>query len=130
MPRGYDPDVTLDQLRSHLDERGYEDVEIAVSGKHPSCDTDRDSDLVESVRDTIEGYGRELVLWPFSSGGVPWAAFGNRLGIPVLYGVGLGYGANSSGANEFLVLDGNDDVAGLVGCELSHAEMLMAYADQ
>jgi hypothetical protein len=129
MPRGYDPDITLDQIRSHLDDNGFGDVEVDVSGKHPSCDTDRDADLVHAVTDVIETHGSELVLWPFSSGGVPWAAFGDRFDLPVLYGVGLGYGENSSGANEFLVLEGTEDVAGLVGCERSHAEMLLAYAD-
>jgi len=130
MPRGYDPDVTVRQMREHLDSHGFEDVEMDVSGKHVWCDTDRDSDLVAAVEDVLGRHGTDLTLWPYSAGGVPWAAFGNRFDIPLLYGVGLGYGENSEGANEFLVIDGNDTVGGLADCEQSHAEMLLAYAEE
>jgi acetylornithine deacetylase/succinyl-diaminopimelate desuccinylase-like protein len=129
MPRGYDPAVVRQQLRDHLDDNGFTDVELDVSGQHTWCKTDPDSDLVNAVRDVVERHGSELTLWPFSAGGVPWAAFGTRFEIPLLYGVGLGYGENSEGADEFFVVDGNDTVGGLADCELSHAEMLLAYAE-
>ena len=128
MPRGFDPDVALSQLRQHLDEQGFSDVEIHVSGKHTWCKTDPNSDLVTAVREVVEGHGVNLTLWPFSPGGVPWSVFGEQFDIPVLYAVGLGHGANSEGADEFFVVDGNDTVGGLIDCELSHAEMLQAYA--
>lgn len=128
MPRGYDPDVVHQQLRDHLDDHGFSDVEMDVSGKHTWCKTDPDSELVQAARTTISDHGCDLTLWPFSAGGVPWAVFGSRFDIPVLYGVGLGYGANASGSDEFFVVDGNDTVGGLVDCELSHAEMVLAYA--
>jgi acetylornithine deacetylase/succinyl-diaminopimelate desuccinylase-like protein len=130
MPRGYDPDVAHQQLRDQLDDHGFEDVELDISGKHTWCKTDPNAELVKAVRQTIEGHGVDLTLWPFSAGGVPWAVFGTRFDIPVLYGVGLGYGANAAGADEFLVVDGNETVGGLVDCELSHAEMLLAYANK
>jgi acetylornithine deacetylase/succinyl-diaminopimelate desuccinylase-like protein len=130
MPRGYDPAVVRRQLRDHLDAHGFEDVKLDVSGEHTWCKTDPDSDLVAAVEAVVEDHGKELTLWPFSAGGVPWAAFGTRFEIPLLYGVGLGYGENSEGADEFFVVDGNDTVGGLVECELSHAEMLLAYADR
>lgn len=128
MPRGYDPDVVHQQLRDHLDDHGFSDVEMDVSGKHTWCKTDPDSELVQAARTTISDHGCDLTLWPFSAGGVPWAVFGSTFDIPVLYGVGLGYGANASGSDEFFVVDGNDTVGGLVDCELSHAEMVLAYA--
>jgi acetylornithine deacetylase/succinyl-diaminopimelate desuccinylase-like protein len=130
MPRGYDPAVVREQLRTHLDENGFTDVELDVSGQHTWCKTDPDSALVDAVEEVVDRHGSTLTLWPFSAGGVPWAVFGTRFEIPLLYGVGLGYGENSEGADEFLVVDGTDTVAGLVDCELSHAEMLMTYAEK
>jgi len=130
MPRGYDPAVVRRQLRTHLDEHGFEDVALDVSGEHTWCKTDPDSGLVRAVLDVLADHGVDLTLWPFSAGGVPWAVFGTRFDMPLLYGVGLGYGENASGTDEFLVVDGDDTVAGLVDCELSHAEMVLAYADQ
>lgn len=128
MPRGYDPDTVHQQLRDYLDDHGFGDVELDVSGKHTWCKTDPDAELVRAVRTVISDHGCNLTLWPFSAGGVPWAVFGSTFDIPVLYGVGLGYGANSEGSDEFFVVDGNDTVGGLVDCELSHAEMVLAYA--
>lgn len=130
MPRGFDPSVTLDQLRGHLDANGYEDVEIDVSGVHPWSKTDRDSDLVSAVETVLERREVDITIWPYSAGGVPWSVFGNRFDVPVLYDVGLGYGDNYEGPNEFFVLEGTDTVAGLIDCELSHAEMLLTYAEQ
>jgi acetylornithine deacetylase/succinyl-diaminopimelate desuccinylase-like protein len=130
MPRGYDPAVVREQLRAHLDDHGFTDVELDVSGQHTWCKTDPDSALVEAVREVVQRHGKELTLWPFSAGGVPWAVFGTKFDIPLLYGVGLGYGENSEGADEFFVVDGTDTVGGLVDCELSHAQMLLAYAEK
>ena len=130
MPRGYDPAITRKQLRDHLDEKGFEDVELDVSGQHTWCKTDPDSTLVEAVQEVLNRHDVELTLQPFSAGGVPWAVFGTRFNISLLYGVGLGYGENSTGADEFLVIEGNDTVAGLAECERSHAEMLLAYTER
>ncbi|OIB57547.1 M20/M25/M40 family metallo-hydrolase [Natrialba sp. SSL1] len=130
MPRGFDPDIAHRQLRDHLDNQGFEDVDIDVFGKHTWCKTDPDSDLVVAAREVFEDHGTNLTLWPFSAAGIPWAVFGTRFDIPVLYGIGLGYGTNSDGADEFIVVDGTDTVGGLVDCELSHAEILLAYADR
>lgn len=129
LPRGYDPDVVHEQLRTHLDDNGFEDVMVSVSGKHPWCKTDRTAALVKAVESVLERYGADLTCWPYSAGGVPWAAFGNRFDIPVLYGVGIGYGENAEGVDEFFVIDGNEQVGGLVDCECAHAEMLLEYAD-
>lgn len=130
MPRGYDPAVVRRQLRTHLNDHGFQDVQLDVSGEHTWCKTDPNSDLVGAVRRVIESHGADLTLWPFSAGGVPWAVFGTRFDVPLLYGVGLGYGENASGADEFFVVDGNDTVSGLIDCELSQAEMILAYADR
>ncbi len=128
LPRGYDPDIVLEQLRTHLVDNGFEDVTVSVSGKHPWCKTDRHATLVNAVESVLDRYDADLTCWPYSAGGVPWAAFGNRFDIPVLYGVGIGYGGNSEGANEFFAIDGNEQVGGLVDCECAHAEMLLEYA--
>jgi len=129
MPRGFDPDVTLTQIREHLDSNGFDDIVLDVSGKHPASTTDRESILVTSTQNVFNRHGVDFTLWPYSAGGVPWSAIGNMFNVPVLYGVGLGYGGNYEGADEFLVLEGNNTVSGLIGCELSHAELLLEYAN-
>jgi hypothetical protein len=50
------------------------------------------------------------------------------LGVPVLYGPGLGHGGGRSGPNEFFVIEGAGKVSGLVECEKSHVDILYSYA--
>lgn len=128
LPRGYDPDVTLQQLRDHLEAHGFDDVELDVAATHRWQRTDRDSALVTAVERVLNDHGAAVTYWPYSSGGVPWAAFGSRYDMPVLHGVGLGY-HGSDGRDEFVAIEGTDEVAGLVESEVGTVEMLAAYAD-
>jgi len=127
LPRGYDPDTTLRQIRNHLDAYGYEDVELDVRATHSSCQTDRDADIVKIVDDVLSYYGAGVTYWPYSSGGVPWAAFNSRYDMPVLHRVGVGH-QGTADPDEFLVIDGNETVAGLADCEISYFNMLQEFA--
>lgn len=129
LPRGYDPDVTLQQIRDHLDDEGFEDVELDVAATHRWSKTDRDADLVAAVEEVLGDHGADVTFWPYSSGGVPWAAFGSEFDMPVLHGVGLGY-QGGDGPHEFVSLDGVGEAAGLADAEVGVYEMLAAYAER
>ncbi len=128
MPRGYDPEVTLEQLHEHLERHGYEDIEIDVAAAHPWSKTSRDASIVRTVEDVLADHGADLEFVPYSCGGVPWSVFKQRFDIPVLHGVGLGY-QGSDGTHEFVRIDGDDHVAGLAEAELGFAEILLNFAD-
>lgn len=128
MPRGYDPAVVLAQLRSHLDDEGFEDIEIRTFGVHRWSRTERDSDLVVAVEDVLRSTDVRVTFAPYTGAGVPWAAFKSRYNIPVVHGIGLGY-QGTDGTHEFISIDGNETVSGLVDAELSFIEILAAYAD-
>jgi acetylornithine deacetylase/succinyl-diaminopimelate desuccinylase-like protein len=128
LPRGYDPDVTLQQIRDHFNENGFEDVELDVAATHRWSRTDRDADIVTSVEGVLAEAGADVTFWPYSSGGVPWAGLGSQYDIPVLHGIGLGY-QGADGPHEFISIDGNDQVASLADAEVAVYEMLAAYAD-
>jgi acetylornithine deacetylase/succinyl-diaminopimelate desuccinylase-like protein len=129
LPRGYDPDITLRQIRDHLDSHGYEDVELDVRATHPWCRTDRHADIVEVVEDVLGHYGADVTYWPYSSGGVPWAAFNSRYDMPVLHRVGVGH-QGTADPEEFLVIDGDETVAGLADCEMSYVKILQEFANR
>jgi len=76
----------------------------------------------------LSHYGADLTYWPYSSGGVPWAAFNSRYDMPVLHRVGVGH-QSTADPNEFLVIDGNETVAGLADCEISYLNMLQEFAN-
>jgi hypothetical protein len=48
--------------------------------------------------------------------------------MPVLHRVGVGY-QGTADPDEFLVIDGNETVAGLADCEISYFNMLQEFAN-
>ncbi len=74
------------------------------------------------VQATIEAYrklGYEPEIWPMTASSVPYYLF-NRgpLNLPFI-NAGLGHGGRAHSPDEYLVIEGNDKVAGLAGCEKS-----------
>ena len=117
----------VEKMRRHLDATGYPDVEIRVLAAADWSRTPLESDLVQAVKATYESYGLKPTIWPFKGGGGPWSLYRTALGLPLVNGVGLGAGARS-GADEFLVIDGNDKVGGIIESAKSHVDIVHAYA--
>lgn len=78
------PHDIFDKLRSHLDRRGFQDVEIELLGAVNPYRTKLDSPWVQLVAETAEEiYGRKPVMTPNMAGTGPMFDFGNTLGIPI-----------------------------------------------
>jgi len=85
------PERTLEQLRSHLQSRGFEDIRIDVISMVETAKTDPDADIVRAtIAAARELYGGEPMLKPTEEfAGLQGAWLGRRLGIPgVQTGVG------------------------------------------
>ena len=67
-------------------------------------------------------------MWPRNVGFFPAYLF-NRppLNLPFCV-AGLGHGGRAHSPDEYFVLDGNDQIAGLAGCEKSYAAILYRFA--
>jgi hypothetical protein len=117
-------------VRRHLDARGFADIELVPFGRWDGHQQAPDHPIVEAAVSTLRRYGREPVVWPIQPFGGPWAHVPRRLGVPALGSVGLGYSANGGGsANEYLVLESDGRVAGLVEAETFFADLLLTFAD-
>jgi acetylornithine deacetylase/succinyl-diaminopimelate desuccinylase-like protein len=127
VPRGFSVQKVVSQVRDHLDSQGYSDIELKVMAANDASHTGVETDLVRAIRKAFDDMEVPLVMAPYSGGGGPWSLFSTDLGLPIIRSVGVGGGGNSGAANEYLVIDGNDKVGGLVECELSHVHMLKAY---
>jgi acetylornithine deacetylase/succinyl-diaminopimelate desuccinylase-like protein len=78
------PDQVVEQLRKHLDSRGFGDVRIERLGGEPPARTDPDDPFVRLVCETAEPvYGRPMQLVPMIGGSGPNHAFVHELGLPV-----------------------------------------------
>jgi len=129
LPRGASTKKALSAIRQELTGRGFEDIEVDVIAAYEAYQTDRTSKLVSSIYQVFERREVPVITWPYTGGGGPWSLYATEFGIPVVRDVGLGFGGNVGGPDEYLVIDGGREGSGLIDCELSHIEMLMGYAE-
>jgi len=99
-------------LREHLDKAGYSDIQIRDMGTHDWALASLEDAIVDAARATYERYGYSVTVWPMRGSGAPLGVFCSELGVPALGGVGIG-ATGSDGSDEFMVLHGNDKVAGV-----------------
>ncbi|MFO8037035.1 MAG: M20/M25/M40 family metallo-hydrolase [Anaerolineales bacterium] len=100
------PPQVLEQLRTHLDEKGFEDVEIEFLGGGPPARTDPDHPFVDLVVEASKGiYHSPMELVPMVGGSGPNYAFVHTLDLPVVT-AGLSYpGTNAHAPNENVRID-------------------------
>ena len=125
VPRGVSAHRLLEQMRAHLDRRGYTDIEINATGVFDPFVSDPDSHLYGALIDSVEETGAEVVTAPATAGAGPWSLFPNELGVPMARGVGIGGGA--AGVNEYLVIDGAGPVGGLIEMETAFVQFLRRF---
>lgn len=86
------PEIIIDLVRKHLDARGFQDIEIALTetGEHVAR-SPLDSDIVKAAKQAaVETYGREAVVFPTAAGSGPMYDLCQQLNIPAV-SAGAGY---------------------------------------
>jgi acetylornithine deacetylase/succinyl-diaminopimelate desuccinylase-like protein len=125
-------DEFLPKLKKHLDQRGYNDIKVTQLTAGEWARTSIKSPLWGALKDTYLNFGvnpmtvvRNIGYGPFSlfvheplklKGGFAWGM--------------LGHGTRAHSPNEYFVIEGNDKVYGLAGCEKSFASTLFRYAEK
>jgi acetylornithine deacetylase/succinyl-diaminopimelate desuccinylase-like protein len=122
------PQTLLDRLRRHLDGRGFDDVEIRVLSAYPGSRTARDSPLVRSFVGAAQRAGGEVVSWPMQGYGGPWSIFAQDFGAAVVFATGIGHGAGVGLPDEYMVLDGGGEVAGLREMQRFYVDLVTTFA--
>src|SRR6185295_15408938 len=115
-------------LKAHLEREGFGDIRINVMGAYNWAQTDPRSDVVQATLQTLEAYGYPSVVWPMVSFGGPWAHVPKMLGIAALRGPGPGFGDRAATSNEYYVVEGDGNVAGLANTENFYVDLLFNYA--
>ena len=92
---GQTPSQVLDQLRAHLDQEGFQDVQITYLGGGPAARTDPDHPFVKLVVETAEeAFGEKMQLVPMTGASGPNYVFVHTLNLPVVT-TGIGYPGNN-----------------------------------
>jgi len=121
--------TTRELLRRHLDTHGYPDIEINPIGGDEWTQTSVKAPVVQSVLSVYKEYGIEPAIWPREAGSSPQAQYTSPpLNLAAASG-GLGHGGREHSVDEYIVIEGNDKVAGIVRAEQSYVDLLFAYAN-
>jgi acetylornithine deacetylase/succinyl-diaminopimelate desuccinylase-like protein len=98
-------DRTLQRLRDHLHEQGFDDVHIDVWQAYPWARTPWKSPVVQAMVAAIKSQGVEPYAWPTLAGSAPMYLFSKVLGMPFVMG-GLGHGGRAHSPNEYATVEG------------------------
>lgn len=85
-----DPEEILGLLRRHLDDNGFEKVELLAGEGEKPARSDAGSDVGRAVIDCVREMHGEPVLWPFMPATGPMHPVVAELGIPTVLPVGVG----------------------------------------
>ena len=119
-----------DLIRRHLDKHGYSDIEITMLGGGDEwSQTSVKAPVVQALLSVYKHYGMEPAIRPREAGSSPQAQFTRPpLGLAAVSG-GLGHGSRAHSHDEYIVIEGNEKVAGMVRAEQSYVDILYAYAN-
>lgn len=113
---------------AHLDRHGFSDLEVRqFGGGDEWSQTSVKAPVVQAVLSVYRKYGIEPMVWPRSPGSSPQWEYTRKLGLPAASG-GLGHGSRAHSDDEYIVIEGNEKVAGIVKAEQSIVDILYAYA--
>ncbi len=121
--------AAADKLRAHLAKRGFEDIEVNVTGGYDPTSTDEHSRLIQVSEAIYRKHGIEPGLNPRLGGSWPGYIFtGDPLRLPAgHYGLGHGFGAHAPD-EYYLIESSSAKAAGLDDAVMSYVEYLYALA--
>ena len=116
-------------VRAHLDQRGFSDIEMRLMDDVDEwSQTSVKAPVVQAVLAMYKQHGIEPMVWPRSPASSPESLYTRRLGLTSAGG-GLGHGGRAHADDEYIVIEGNGKVAGIVESEQSMVDLLYAYAN-
>ncbi len=127
------PDQTVDdclkKLRAHLDKRGFQDIEVNMSGGYGPNTTSPDAPLIRAEVATYRKYGLEPLLWPRLGGSWPGYVF-TEPPLKLAAGhFGLGHGSGAHAPDEYYLVEStNPKIQGLDGAVRSFVDYLFVLA--
>jgi acetylornithine deacetylase/succinyl-diaminopimelate desuccinylase-like protein len=127
------PDMTASEslalLKAHLAKKGFEDIDVNMTGGYDPTSTPADSAVIRAATAVYKNNGIDPVMLPRLAGSWPGYVFtGEPLRLPAGH-FGLGHGNGAHAPDEYYVIESsNPKVQGMDGAALSHAEYLYELA--
>src|SRR5205823_1323416 len=93
----------LEKLRAHMKAKGFEDIELLPAPeKLEAAAISLNARVVKAaIKGSVDAYGREPEVWPWSAGASAHGFFNEVVGVPSISGPGVSYdGSNYHAPNE------------------------------
>ena len=117
------------KLKAHLAKRGYEDIEVKVTGGYDPTQTDENSSLIKASASVYKSEGMPVSFSPRLAGSWPGYIFtGAPVSLPGGH-FGTGHGSRAHAPDEYYVIESsNPKVNGMAESTLSYVKHLYALA--
>jgi acetylornithine deacetylase/succinyl-diaminopimelate desuccinylase-like protein len=103
-----EPEEVIEKFKSHLIQKGYEDIEVTVRDNYTWSKTDFNEEIVRKFMATYREFGRNPEIWPMATWAAPYFVFSRILKMPVVSG-GLGHGGRQHNPDEYMTVEGLRD---------------------
>jgi acetylornithine deacetylase/succinyl-diaminopimelate desuccinylase-like protein len=119
----------LAAIKAHLAKRGFDDIEVNMTGGYDPTSTSAKSTLIQAQLATYRNAGIDPLLWPRNAGSYPGFVFtGEPLKLAAGH-FGLGHGSGAHAPDEYYVIEStNPNVQGFDGAVMSFVEYLFELA--
>jgi len=120
---------TIAKLRAHLDKRGYQDVQVNVTGGYDPTQTDENAGVIKAGYSVYERAGVKAIMYPRLAGSWPGVTFtGPPLNLPVI-SFGLGHGGGMHAPDEYYLVEStNPKILGMDEAASGFADFLYRIA--
>ena len=124
-------DEAVSKLKAHLAKRGFDDVQVTVSGGYGPNETDEDSVLIRAQKALFEKDGIPYSIRPRNAGSWPGVIFnGPPLNLPASQ-FGLSRGGGAHAPNEWFLIDSSDPkVNGLDEATMAYVDYLYVISEE
>ena len=117
-------------MRRHLDRHGFTDIESRQLAGYPPSKTSVNEPAVQATLEVYRRWGVKTTVWPLMAGSRPMHLYTRPpLSLPAVF-TGLGHGGRYHSPDEYLVIEGDGKVAGLVEAEKSYVDIVYAFAER
>ena len=124
-------DEAVKKLEAHLAKRGFDDVQVTISGGYGPNETDEDSILIKAQKRLFEQNGIAYSIRPRSAGSWPGVIFnGAPLNLPASQ-FGLSRGGGAHAPNEWFLIESTyPKVNGLDEATMAYVDYLYVVAQE
>jgi acetylornithine deacetylase/succinyl-diaminopimelate desuccinylase-like protein len=122
---GQTADGALTALVKHLDNHGFGDIDVNMSGGYDPTSSPADAVVIQAQMAVLKDAGIDPIIWPRSAGSYPGYVF---TGAPLNLGAahfGLGHGSGAHAPDEYFVIEStNPNIEGWDGAVMSYVRYL------